>query len=310
MLRCTARSVFLVGVVVVCWPSPSVVSADPVKPAKDDRVVSVKLIDDSVVKLTLLEDSIEFTTEYGKLSIPASDIQKIDLGQRISDTDIVRIQTAIAELGNASVTKHEAAAKLLLSLREKAYPALKRAMKSSDLDVSRRSEELVERLKLTHPLNRLEIPEYDLIHTSNSKIAGKITLQTLRAKSFTFGEVPLKLADVMTITTASTGPIEVVNAIPDPGQMGMYAQHVGKTFYFKVTGNVNAGAWGTGVYTLDSTLATAAVHMGVLKPGESGIVKVTILGPTVNFVGATQYGVTSSPYPNYQGAFRVHPNAD
>ena len=39
-----------------------------------------------------------------------------------------------------------------------------------------------------------------MIQTDLSKIAGKIMTPTLRARSFTFGDVPLKLADVLAMS--------------------------------------------------------------------------------------------------------------
>jgi hypothetical protein len=46
--------------------------------------------------------------------------------------------------------------------------------------------------------------------------------------------------------------------------------------------------------------------MGVLKIGQTGNVKVTIFGPSVNFIGSTRNGLTSSPYANFPGAYRIH----
>lgn len=65
--------------------------------------------------------------------------------------------------------------------------------------------------------------------------------------------------------------------LPDPGTMADYAQSLGQSFSFRVTGSTEGSIWGTNVYTNDSALATAAVHAGALRAGESGIVKVTML---------------------------------
>jgi len=35
----------------------------------------------------------------------------------------------------------------------------------------------------------------------------------------------------------------------------------------------NAALWGSDIYTLDSTLGMAAVHAGVVKAGQTGVVK-------------------------------------
>src|SRR6185369_1403563 len=66
-------------------------------------------------------------------------------------------------------------------------------------------------------------------------------------------------------------------AMADPGTLKNFRGQLGKTLLFEVTGAANGSVWGSGVYTDDSTLATAAVHAGVLKVGEKGAVKVTIL---------------------------------
>ena len=47
-------------------------------------------------------------------------------------------------------------------------------------------------------------------------------------------------------------------------------QHIGKTYIFRVTGVGQGLLWGTGVYTLDSTLAVAAVHAGCAEGRANG----------------------------------------
>ena len=94
---------------------------------------------------------------------------------------------------------------------------------------------------------------------------------------------------------------------PNPGNLSAYANRIGETFYFEVTGGVNASIWGTEVYTYDSDLATAAVHTGVLKPGKSGIVKVTMVKSPDAHRGSTQHGVTSSNWGNYSASYTVEP---
>jgi len=283
---------------------------EPKKPTRPTEfVVDVKLVDDSVVKLTLLEGQVEYMTPHGKLMIPVSDIRKIDLGLRIPDDVASVIQVAAADLGSSMFRKREEAMALLLKYREKSYPTLKLAAKSSDAEVAKRAEELLEKLEAIVPQSRLNLPEHDVIHTEQSKIAGKIMVPTLRARSFTFGDVTLKLADVVTMSTSGfKDKEELAQALPDPGSLTAYQQpaHIGKTFTFRVTGAAGGSLWGTEMYTLDSLLAAAAVHMGVLKIGQIGNVKVTILGPSIGFVGSTQNGLMSSNYANYPGAYRIH----
>lgn len=283
---------------------------EPKKPSRSiEPVIEVKLTDDSVIKLTLLEGQVEFLTPHGKLTIPVTEIRRVDLGMRIPDDVATAIQSAAADLGNAQFRKREEAMALLLKYREKSYPTLKLAAKSPDAEVAKRAEELIERLQNLVSEARLETPDYDVIHLEKSKIAGKILTPTLRARSFTFGDVQLKLADAIGMSTNGfNDKEELLAGLPDPGSLTAYQQpqHIGKTFVFKVTGAAQGSLWGTELYTLDSSLAAAAVHMGVLKVGQTGNVKVTIFGPSVNFIGSTRNGLTSSPYANYPGAYRIH----
>ncbi len=101
-----------------------------------------------------------------------------------------------------------------------------------------------------------------------------------------------------------------VRVFRDPGSLSVLFSQIGKTFHIEVVGSATGWLWGTEVYTGDSTLAAAAVHSGVLKPGQKGIVKVTILGPQDEFEGSLQYGITSSSYGPYQFSFTVDPWRD
>jgi LCCL domain len=92
----------------------------------------------------------------------------------------------------------------------------------------------------------------------------------------------------------------------DPGSPGGFRGQNGKAFRFLVTGNANAGTvWGTGIYTDDSPIAQAAVHAGLLKSGERGVVKVTILPGQASYQGSTRNGVTTSPYNAWGGSYRI-----
>ncbi len=55
----------------------------------------------------------------------------------------------------------------------------------------------------------------------------------------------------------------------DPGNLTAYRDRVGQTFYFDVTGATAGTVWGNVIYTDDSALAAAAVHAGVLAPGQA-----------------------------------------
>ncbi len=79
----------------------------------------------------------------------------------------------------------------------------------------------------------------------------------------------------------------------------------GTTFYFRVTGATDGSLWGTDIYTGDSVLATAAVHAGAVKAGETAVVRVTVMPPLAAYQGSVRNGVTSHDYGRYGTAYRV-----
>jgi hypothetical protein len=270
--------------------------------------VEVHFNDGSVLKVMPRDERLEVATPYGKLTIPLADVRQIDFGTRIPDEVSKRIDRAVADLSDADFHKREAASATLLGLREKAYPALLEAAKQKDAEVVRRVEGLLERLRETVPEKDLEFRKHDVVQTADSKIAGHIAGEALKVQTVQFGEVDMKLADVRSLRSLAAAAQEVVarDVLPDPGSLTNYQNDIGKTLHFQVTGAVNVGTvWGTGVYTSDSPLATAAVHAGLLKAGQTGVVKVTIVPPLAAYMGSTQNGVTTSDYGPWPGAYRV-----
>jgi hypothetical protein len=80
---------------------------------------------------------------------------------------------------------------------------------------------------------------------------------------------------------------------------------IGTSYYFRVRGETEGPLWGTDVYTADSALAVAAVHAGLVKPGASAVVKVTLVGPLAQYQGCVRNGVTSHDFGRYGSAYRL-----
>jgi hypothetical protein len=156
---------------------------------------------------------------------------------------------------------------------------------------------LLARLREDYSEERLEVRPDDVVCTEQSKIAGRIPASTLKVSTTQFGDLPMKLSDVRSLNVPGAEPeaaaaVAVENA---PDSMMRLQSNIGKTYRFRVTAKVGELVWGSDVYTTDSSLETAAVHAGVLKPGQIGIVKVTIVAPPPFFNGTTRNGVTTSP---------------
>lgn len=69
--------------------------------------------------------------------------------------------------------------------------------------------------------------------------------------------------------------------------------------------------YGTGVYTDDSRVCSAAVHAGLITLVSGGKVTIKILPGRASYVGSTRHGVTSSAYGAWSGSysFFVAPSA-
>lgn len=99
----------------------------------------------------------------------------------------------------------------------------------------------------------------------------------------------------------------LMQAQPDPGSLSYINEpQVGTSLLFEVTGSTDGVVWGSDVYTGDSALAAAAVHVGVLADGERGVLRVTFVDAlNVEFVGTERNGVYSQDYGAWPVGFRI-----
>jgi hypothetical protein len=97
----------------------------------------------------------------------------------------------------------------------------------------------------------------------------------------------------------------VSGAAPDPGSINNGADDIGKVFYYEVVGANNGSVWGSDVYTTGSHLGACAVHAGVLKLDQKGVVKVTILPGQAGYESSVRNGITTSAYGAWGVSFKV-----
>jgi hypothetical protein len=279
--------------------------------AFDPRAVSVEFVDQSVLKMVLADERIEIVTPHGKLQVPTDEIRRIEFAQRLPADAAARIDELLKQLANPDMAVHEPAAAELLAAGGPAWLAVVKAAKSGGPELAPRASAVMKKMRPKLTKEELAAREDDLIETSDAKIAGKIAMPQLKVRTAQFGELGLKIADARNLRHQSLLPRVIAevaseDALPDPGQLTTYNSKIGQTFAFKVTGAVAGGSiWGTDVYTTDSMLAMAAVHAGVLKAGETGVVRVKILASPPSFAGTFRNGVRTSPYGVYGGAYQI-----
>ena len=286
-------------------PAPAPVGKG--KGADGVPVLEASFTDGSVMKLKILDDKMTLKTPYGKLVIPLADVHEVEFATRIPEEAARQVAAAVSDLGSSEFKKREAASEKLSKLHRLAYSALLKAEADKDPEVQKRARKLLEWVRKEVSEDLLKVVEHDVVHTQNSKISGRIEEVTFKGETAQFGEVKVKLSDVVVLRSLAYKKEEKAGpGLPDPGTLTAYEGQVGKTFTFRVTGMVIGGpVWGTDFYTLDSALAVAAVHAGVVQPGKAGSVTVKMHGPRVGFVGSVRNGVMSAHFPQYPGAYEI-----
>src|SRR5262245_44597985 len=145
---------------------PGTVDKKPTEANKTPGAVEMKFIDNSSLKMTLLDEKVEFMTPYGKLTIPVVDIQTVEFATRIPEDAVKKVEKLIADLGSTEFKKREEASAELLKMPATAvYPALLEAAKSSDAEVKRRAEALLEKVKASVPEEMLKVRKQDVLTT-------------------------------------------------------------------------------------------------------------------------------------------------
>lgn len=106
--------------------------------------------------------------------------------------------------------------------------------------------------------------------------------------------------------TVQGKPSRQQNVLADPGHLMSYRGKNGQIFSFKVTGKPSGRIWGGDnlVYTDDSPLAVAAVHAGLLRAGETGVVTVRILAGRSSYPSITRNGISTIQYGKYEGSYQ------
>jgi hypothetical protein len=225
------------------------------KPAKVSPV-EVQMADGSIVRATLLQESILVNTRYGRLTVPAEEVQRIELGLRYPPGAAARIEAAIRKLGSKSFEEREAAGKELLTRGELAYRALTRAAGGRDKEAAKRARDLLKALEAAHSEERLHRKEYDLVYTPTFTIAGRVDGAALKARTAYFGEVQLRLGDMIALRSLATGDWSRV--VVDAAKYGVPARvwletnievRRGSTLRVRATGQVDLYPLGAEVGT-------------------------------------------------------------
>jgi hypothetical protein len=114
------------------------------------------------------------------------------------------------------------------------------------------------------------------------------------------------ILDSVTTTSLATTTI----AVPAPD--GLWAEIAiehrgrdGERFTYECPPGGEVGAvWGTGTYTDDSSVCTAAVHAGLITLADGGAVTIEIGGAQGSFPGSEANGISSADWGYWEGSYR------
>lgn len=84
-----------------------------------------------------------------------------------------------------------------------------------------------------------------------------------------------------------------------PSSMHGMCDVTGAVYYFRITGVTEGQVWGSGPYTRDSVIGAAAVHAGLLKPGETKVLRLTVVPAQSSYPGTIRNGVTTTDYAEF-----------
>jgi hypothetical protein len=195
-------------------------TSDKVPPPRDSASkkpeapeFDVTFIDAGNVKVTVLNPKLEVSTKYGKLSIPMSELKRVELGFRYPEGIEAKLTAAIEKLGAPEFQDREDAEVELMKLKDYALPLLRVAAKRETPELSQRAQSLIKLISIKTSPDRLHVKDYDVVETVDLLIRGRVELSSLKVKSKQFGETTLQLAEVKHFrglgVNASLGELEL-----------------------------------------------------------------------------------------------------
>lgn len=152
--------------------------------------------DGSVVRLTVGTSVLTVDSRFGKMTVPLSEVKKVEMGFRYPAGVQAKVRQAVEDLGSTNFRTREAAQKTLLDIGEYAVPLVKAGTASGVPEVAERCVVILKAITATLPDDKSDPVMEDVITTDEMVIRGKITSDSFKATTKYFGETTVKLVDV------------------------------------------------------------------------------------------------------------------
>jgi hypothetical protein len=177
--------------------APSELKPEPKVENKDDGPeFELRMLDGTFMKVVLLDKTMLVATRYGQLTVPVTEIRRLELGFRYPDGVEERVAKAVNLLGSDEFQTREDAEKQLLKAGVHAIPTLRRALNNENPEVVHRTEAVLKKLEGKLEEGKAELNDYDLIETTEFTAKGRLTAGTMSVRTKYFGQAVLKFTDV------------------------------------------------------------------------------------------------------------------
>lgn len=191
-------------------PTKELPKVDPPKKdkadaAKTDDGMVMQFHDGTTIRLVPLEANLEVVTRYGKLTVPTADVRRIEFGLHMPDDTAKQVDEAMKDLESTDFQTRENAGKRLIALGRFSYPALVKSSKGSNLETTRRVQDLLKQMRKLYPAYQLKIRTEDVIITRDFTIVGNLSSSKMKVKTEHFGEALVKMTDLRSLRTSMGG---------------------------------------------------------------------------------------------------------
>jgi hypothetical protein len=183
--------------------------AEAPEPGTGPAEVVARLHDGTVVRKALLRDGVVIATRFGRLTVPAGEIRRIEFGRHLPAGAAREVEGLVKQLGSDDFKQREAAGKRLVALGPRAYPALQAAARGPDKELAARARAAAEQVRKEVPAELLSVPEQDVVHTRDCVLAGRIEGEALKARTASLGELSLRLSELRSLHSAAVDRADV-----------------------------------------------------------------------------------------------------
>jgi hypothetical protein len=153
---------------------------------------------------------------------------------------------------------------------------------------------------------------FDTVRTARARLTGTLEGDALHTHNPLMPSQNLWFAEMKKLVAMTKKQARDYFTFDAPDTLFLEGGCYGRRKRFRVVGSTEGQVFGMDLYAVNSSLAAAAVHAGLARPGKRAVVEVEILASPAHFKGSTRNGVTSEPADQFAlGAFRfVEPEQD